>query len=889
MRASTPLRTAVTAAALAASQACFAQESQPAEKPRETEPLVYLDDVGLIRWRAGDEELRLFGANYCAFSGQDYRMAGRMTADRKAMIREDMAHFARMGWNGLRLCSWGDWENADEAGNLIENEHVDLLDFLIAEAKTRGVYMLLTPIHTYNAGWPDELDEAAEYRGFSRKYEREELGTNKTAIKAQTNYIRQLLNHINPYTGLALKDDPNILLVEMINEPVHHPDDLQGQLDYINALVAAVRDTGSLQITFHNVSQDFRIAPAITASDVDGVSFGWYPTGLGAQRTLKGSFLPAVDAYPGMLRDDIRGMPRIVYEFDQADHLSATMFPAIARTYRSVGAQFASIFAYDMLQTAPSNLGWQTHFLNLVHTPQKAVSAVIAGEAMRRLPAYGDFGSYPQTLRFGDFHLDPENDVSVLSAADAYMNAGATDIFPPAAERLQRIAGFKSSPLIRYEGTGAYFLDKIEDGLWRLELYPDSVHVTEPFAQPRPDRTVSRLYWRERPIKISLPDLGNGFHIKNLSATDGEVTETYRARNGMATVSPGVWLLSRRKDVDLSALPQAVNGVGLREFYANAPQEYRPLVLSLSPEEFRRGGSVQELNFRVATDNEPEEASAYLRKLGEFAFARKIPLKLTEAYVYAGALTDLKLEPGVYEYVACIKSGEQTLTFPDATGQCPGEWPQQPLRSWRFSIIDDDAPLSLFVPLSDLSKLSFVRPAETVRAPIYEFNPGGVDMPAAIEMGVPDVGPDSPDHYAAGLFIGEKVDSVSDGPAAFTQLSVNARCVNSETCAAKVLLIERDGSSWSADFEAGADWRQYRFSLSDLAFDKSIHIPSPFPGLWNYWKSGPEARTHGAIRLGDVERLELRVRGPSGADSKVAFGRVWLSVSVESGAERSSQ
>ena len=249
----------------------------------------------------------------------------------------------------------------------------------------------------------------------------------------------------------------------------------------------------------------------------------------------------------------------------------------------------------------------------------------------------------------------------------------------------------------------------------------------------------------------------------------------------------------------------------------------------------------------------------------------------------------MKLEPGVYEYVACIKSGEQTLTFPDATGQCPGEWPQQPLRSWRFSIIDDDAPLSLFVPLSDLSKLSFVRPAETVRAPIYEFNPGGVDMPAAIEMGVPDVGPDSPDHYAAGLFIGEKVDSVSDGPDAFTQLSVNARCVNSETCAAKVLLIERDGSSWSADFEAGADWRQYRFSLSDLAFDKSIHIPSPFPGLWNYWKSGPEARTHGAIRLGDVERLELRVRGPSGADSKVAFGRVWLSVSVESGAERSSQ
>ena len=30
------------------------------------------------------------------------------------MIDEDMAQFARMGWTALRLCSWGDWENADQ-------------------------------------------------------------------------------------------------------------------------------------------------------------------------------------------------------------------------------------------------------------------------------------------------------------------------------------------------------------------------------------------------------------------------------------------------------------------------------------------------------------------------------------------------------------------------------------------------------------------------------------------------------------------------------------------------------------------------------------------------------------------------------------------------------
>ena len=74
---------------------------------------VYLDPSGTIRWSDSKQELGLYGANYCIMSGSDYRMAGLVSSDRKAMIDEDMAQFARMGWTALRLCSWGDWENSD--------------------------------------------------------------------------------------------------------------------------------------------------------------------------------------------------------------------------------------------------------------------------------------------------------------------------------------------------------------------------------------------------------------------------------------------------------------------------------------------------------------------------------------------------------------------------------------------------------------------------------------------------------------------------------------------------------------------------------------------------------------------------------------------------------
>src|SRR5258707_14985815 len=276
----------------------------PANHADEATRAVYLDKDGVVRWRDDQSEVALFGANYCIMSGSDYRMAGLVARDRKKMIDEDMAQFARMGWTALRLCSWGDWENSDRAGNLIVNEHVDLLDYLISKARERGIYILLTPIHTYNPAWADQLDQPTQNVGFSRYFERSEMGTDAASIAAQARYIRQLLEHVNPYTGVAIKDEPAILFVEMINEPVHHPEDLSGSIRYINTLVGAVRATGTRKLTFFNVSQDFAIAPAIKASAVDGVSFGWYPTSLVAGHMLKGNFLPAVDGYPDMLRSD---------------------------------------------------------------------------------------------------------------------------------------------------------------------------------------------------------------------------------------------------------------------------------------------------------------------------------------------------------------------------------------------------------------------------------------------------------------------------------------------------------------------------------------------------------------------------------------------------------
>ena len=846
------------AAALARPSESRSHDAAPADRP------VYLDSAGVIRWHDTHEEVRLFGANYCIMSGSDYRMSGLVSSDRKAMIDEDLAQFARMGWTALRLCSWGDWENADKAGNLIVNEHVDLLDYAIAKARARGIYILLTPIHTYDPAFADQVNKSSTNIGFSKYFSREEMGTNRDSIAAQANYIKQLLEHINPYTNTAIKDEPAILFVEMINEPVHHPDDVAGSIAYINTLVGAVRNTGCKKLTFFNVSQDFKIAPAIKASSVDGVSFGWYPSGLGAGRTLQGNFLPAVDGYPDMLSAELKGRPRIVYEFDTADLLSGYLYPAMARTYRAVGAQFATMFAYDMLQTAPFNLGWQTHYLNLVHTPRKAVSAAIAAEVMRRLPAYQSYGRYPENLKFGDFRVSYEENLSELNADDAFMNAGATNSVPRNPRALERIVGFDSSGAVDYEGTGAYFFDKVKNGLWRLEVYPDEVLVRDPFEQPQPEKVVSRLLYRSWPMTIHLPDLGTQFYVTPINP-GGPPAATRRAVSARFMVEPGVWLLSKNEHVDKGALPPSVGRVGIDEYHINKRVSYPDVVLPLTPKEFPADGPVI-IRARAVTDAVPEELKLWVRPAGARGFGSSILMQRSRGNDYVAARAAGDLAPGLYEYAISVKSGARVTTFPGAAPQEPGEWPFKLDSPWSFRVTPAASPMRLLNPKEDFTRFSFVRPGERYRSPFFKLSPGEVDDESALTLTLPDLGRDTPQRYAAALSIGDAIAARKDDARHATAVEIKLQAVGGQRKTVEVILIERDGAAWSASVSAESRWRIVRVPVDQLHLSRSIHIPSPFPGLWDYWRNSPILRGAAGDHLHaeDLDRLQLTVFPNSG-------------------------
>src|SRR3954469_12371574 len=168
---------------------------------------IYVDKQGVMRWQKDKKEAAFFGVNYTTPFAYAYRAHQALQADLEKAIEQDVYHFARLGLDAFRVHVW-DTEISDSAGNLLQNEHLRLFDFLLSELKKRKIKTIITPIAFWGNGYP-QRDENTP--GFSRKFGKGGATVNDTAIRAQENYLKQFFSHINPYTKQSYGSDPDII------------------------------------------------------------------------------------------------------------------------------------------------------------------------------------------------------------------------------------------------------------------------------------------------------------------------------------------------------------------------------------------------------------------------------------------------------------------------------------------------------------------------------------------------------------------------------------------------------------------------------------------------------------------------------------------------------
>jgi hypothetical protein len=178
--------------------------------------------------------------------------------------------------------------------------------------------------------------------------------------------------------------------------------------------------------------------------------------------------------------------------------------------------------------------------------------------------------------------------------------------------------------------------------------------------------------------------------------------------------------------------------------------------------------------------------------------------------------------------------------------------------------IDVAADKSVAAPVRTAAT-STSSPAAVHRAANAQFSvePGVWLLTANLSL--PDLGKDTPKRYAAALFIGDTVAARKPDASRADSLDVKLAAVGGARKTLQVTLIETDGSAWSAPVVAGSAWSTVTVPFADLHLSRSIHIPTPYPGLWDYWRGSPRHHGGDRIHMEHVERLQLSV-GPNSGD-----------------------
>jgi hypothetical protein len=804
---------------------------------RGSKNLVYVDKAGVLRYTANKKEASFFGVNYTVPFAYGYRSHTALGLDLEKAIDTDVYHFARLGLDAFRVHVW-DTEITDSTGNLLENEHLRLFDYLVKKLEERNIKIFLTPLAFWGPGYPEPDIKTGS---FSSKWNKSQVLVTEEAIKAQEAYLKQLLKHVNPYTGLTYGADPMIIALEINNEP-HHSGPKAQAASYIDRMIKAVKSTGWNKPVFYNISESPNYAEPVANAAIDGVSFQWYPTGLVANRSLKGNYLPHVDRYH-IPFDTIRAYKnkaRMVYEFDAGDVFESYMYPAMARSFRTAGFQWATQFAYDPLATAYANTEYQTHYLNIAYTPSKAISLMIAGEVFRRVPRGKSYGQYPKDTTFDVFRVSYMNSLSEMNAADKFLYSNSTVTVPVNETKLKQIAGVGSSPVVQYNGTGAYFLDKIKDGIWRLEVMPDAYHVRDPFERASPRKEVTRIQYQTNGMRIRLKELGTDFHITQVSDDERFMVHP---QGDSFDVYPGTYMVMAKG----TPVHQYISGEQA-DFRAPLPVTNATVIAGHSPYREVSSGKSLPLHFTIPGLYGDYTASLEIRNTSNKW--KTVPLQKRDSGRFQAEIPADMMTPGMISYRLITKKFGGFAVFPGGHTGDPYRWDNYTTETWDTYVAAPGAPLSLFHAGTDRNSTSLYNPdwrRNTIQYITTEQ--GASQLVMQVQMEQPGAG----QVMAMQSFAGEKIASRTSELSLFDALVVRAGAQHKGD-RIRVRLITNDAVAYAAEILPDTMLSDHIIPLNNLVPDSFLLLPRPYPGFqpMHFQASG-----YSPLRVENLDKIQV--------------------------------
>ncbi|MEM9159046.1 MAG: hypothetical protein AAGB46_08340 [Verrucomicrobiota bacterium] len=575
-RSRTPFTLALTIVATMTLTSCSQEAIDPSE-------FVYAED-GRLYFANGDE-LSLWGVNLQPCLSWEYHSLFKLiglpeTAETLKKATDDaLDEIEKMRCDVIRAHLVPS-DFADQDGNLVETVYLDLLDYMVAEAAKRDIYVYLSFLNPHMS-YDIDVEDPSQHSPsvvpdtFLNDFERKELTIDPVFIEKSKTYVTQLLNRRNPYNQKTYKNTPEIALWEIANEPIYYSykeiketrnydvfkkwakdagleDNEESYfkfrhdrtLEYINAMYDTVRATGTVQpivwnCNWHRMIRGRRdVFDAIAKSKVEVVSFCNYP----GQSILKRPYTKnpedlsrhdfadflrksytEKDWYDWALTPEFMKKAKVVYEFETFYNYSSYLYPAQAEFFRAMGVQSATMWHYSMPAYAPYRNG--SHHLSLTSTPPKAMAYAIAGQTFRNTPLYHDYDTESPTEKIGENVMySYAKDASLYSDADNYLHTGdvSSEQLPKPHQSVKRITGLGSSPLVEYTGTGIYSVEISEDKI-DITIEANATHLKPLWGKDFLKEIVTQLdYETAHPFELKLDNWSaSGSKVSRIEANGG--------------------------------------------------------------------------------------------------------------------------------------------------------------------------------------------------------------------------------------------------------------------------------------------------------------------------------------------------------------------------------
>ena len=137
----------------------------------------------------------------------------------QALADELVTRLVRLGYNTVRIHHYENWDGVVKGSKdrlAINDAWTKRLDYLLFRAMEKGIYVTTDLFTSRPVMWRDVgIDRDGQV---PQQVYKNLIGVHAPAFENWKTFARNLLAHVNPYTGRAYKDEPGLPLISLINE-----------------------------------------------------------------------------------------------------------------------------------------------------------------------------------------------------------------------------------------------------------------------------------------------------------------------------------------------------------------------------------------------------------------------------------------------------------------------------------------------------------------------------------------------------------------------------------------------------------------------------------------------------------------------------------------------